>query len=864
MSRKGALPTSTKRKIAERQQSKKRSNYPPSIAAHRGLGVVGGFNVGGASVGYDYDSLRLPPEIKDPRFQQDNYYIPQTDINMGEPNIVLNHWFDYYYRFHPLVGSLIDLHSLLPLSRFGLTGISDASILREYEEMADDCQMFERMVDCLRLYFLRGEAQPFLWWNDEVGRFTDITILDTNHIFVLGHYLLYSPEGDVTRRYQLRPDDYIRTLANSSNPIDQELITNFLDEKILAAVKQNMNVELDPFATEMIMRAANPWSIRGSSICEGILKDLIYEDTLRKAQNSIAQAHITPIKMWKIGDKDNPALPEDLAAFREVLFESNNDPQVNLITHHAVNLTIDGASGRILPLGPEFEHVENRILTRLFASKALTTGEGVQYANASVALRVLMSRYIPIRVTLENYFYRKCFLPVAITKGYYKITTAQLSHRVRAAEKDREPLYPVFDWRHKQSLIDDSNIKSLLIQLQQRSLMPMKVICDSLDLDYDYVKEYLKKEQGSVFDEPLLSARKAEIERVGADGKPTRFQVWFKSVFNWQRMLGGTAKEREALLKEKQPVEDTSQPDMPPGPGGEDAITPDNIGDIEDMDMSFEEGEGEGEGSLNKKPKTIMKDSSLNASIQRASDITRKWKPIVEKQLQPRKKDDETYKIASHAFSIIDKPQGVEWREKLTNSPHLEAMTKKSLSNLNIVLLGILAEQGKSLSEEGTTYYETSHKLPTSEFKGLLKTSIKNSLADTQKVLDSELTKITKNIISSFYDKRAVEIAELTPEARKSLKQTIDSYAGAVKQDWLSKLETLKDLSLPSVEEGDLSLTFVNDSVELSPDIVHKGIHKIWKQVSSSILDELRDSMYEIFTELTVKISNNLIKPSKG
>lgn len=866
--RRGKVPTKVKEQIVSR--------YPKSQVAHGGFGKSSYpalEKLGIDAFGQDGDALRLPPEIRDPRFQQDNYFIPQTDVISGDPNTILNYWFDYYYRFHPLVGNLIDLHSTLPLSRFGLTGITDSKILQAYEEMCEDMQLFERMVDTLKLYFLRGEAMPFLWWNDEVNRFNDITMLDTNYIYVIGHYLLYSPKGDVTRRYELKPDEYIRGLVNSDNEIDRQLVSEFLDEKIVSAIASNMNLELDPFATEMLIKAANPWHIRGSSICEGIVKDLLYEDKLRKAQEAIATGHITPIKMWKIGDANNVALPEDLSAFREVLFEANNDPQINLVTHHAVDLRVEGSSGKILPLAPEFLHVEGRILTRLFSNKSMTDGSGPTYANASVSLRILMARYIPIRTMLENFFYRKAFLPVAIANGYLKITTAQLSHRVRSDNKNREPLTPIFDWRHKQSLIDDANIKSMLLQLQSKTMLSMKTVCETLNVDYDTEKQRLKDEQGGVFDMAMIKARTDEIATIGKSGGKQRFKMFFKAIFDWARLLAGTAAEREELFNEQQP--ETGEGKQPSGPGG--------MGDSEMGGMMDDMGEGSieetsdtGEASEKKQkniPKTFTSQQYTDAVRQVDKIYRTSGKKIVEffKRREGQSGDDNVkrYNVQGQLFKAAVQRSSDPWYKELGSLQSVDLNSKRILMTLDSNLKTLLIREGRLFTGEvGRKYSEENNfEIPTGEVSAEFNSRLASVRKDITPDTIAPLSAAMREIISNNYDKASVIISTLTVAEKLMLKtasvrisqennKILDSLiSSAVSEAKNCYQDLVKDV----VDDDNIVTALLNTDTEMSKEKLYEGLHGVWAGAQQAFLNSVRTTAIKML-ETTDKQFSEAIK----
>lgn len=994
------MPTKTRKKTPSTSTRGKGSRTSKKEQSHRlaaPMRLYGGFSSKNPYVnaamekmgtGSTADILRLPPDIRDPRFQHDNFFIPRTDPNSGEPNIILNYWIDYYYRYQPLIGNSVDLHATLPLSRFGLVGITDPGILRDYEEECEDTQLFERMVDTLKLWWLRGEAQPFLWWNDDLKRFNDITILDTNYVYTVGHYLLYSPENNITRFYELQPDEYIRNLVVSDNPLDRELVSNYLDPKIISAINNNMNIQLDPFSTEMMCRTANPWHLRGTSMIEGVIKDLMYEDKLRAGQmcwhedaecltkdgfkkyteltyddeiatmnpktgyleyqkpikiivddyegdlihfkgkvtdmpvtpnhrmwigeernnhydfkeaeqvtfdtpffcrtildisnldnyltnpcditeaskvstlrykgkvwcvevpngifitkynnriaiqgNSIAQAHITPKYLWKIGDKDNPALPEDLQAFRQVLFESNNDQQVNLITHHAVQLQVEGSAGRLLPLVPEFDFVSKRILTRMFTSQTLTDGSGPSYANSAVALRVMMSRYIPPRVMLENFFTRKMFLPTAIARGYYKVTTAQLKHGIKRSSKDREPLVPILDWRHKQTLIDDSNTKNFLLSLRQGFPgMSMKFICSAIDVPYDDLKQSIKDEMGTVFDPSLWKARDTALQPILKQGGSNFFKNIFKWVFDWYRLMGGDAKEKKELWDEQYagpqtPGVTTNDPSkLPKGPGGAAPALPPGMseedlgGDEEEVNESAgEEQGGEGEAGRKKKPMKIFQRLRKVSGI-KSKDEIKKEKEVEEKRIKSllakmpgasllniiplletqsrieglmkkhskkvfaffkeREKKEKGkkrfYAIENSIFRETSFRRADPWYMEIADDIELTTIAKKAITSVDSEAKNHFVKEGFGLVTTLVKGYETSKQQTISSlyFKEQIIGKINNALSRVEPEFNDKLIKTSRRILSEIYDQAGSMFKTFSTKDLQDVKKYYDN-----------------------------------------------------------------------------------------
>ena len=504
---------------------------PHSLSVHSGAAQSGGV---AGFIKQSADIQNLMPPVKDPRLNPDQFYLPYFDAKSGEPNIVTNQWIEYYYNYHPLVGNAVEIHSQLPISRFGLSGVDDPEIMRVYEEMVDDLNLLDNIYYFLKCWWLYGEVMPYFWWHEDYNRFVDMTFIDTSRVRVRGHYLAFDKEGSAPFVYELEPDAYLRRLVQSQDRYDRE-VSQFIDPEIRSAVQRGLHIDLDTFSTELVPSKSQPWDLRGTSIITGILKDLLYSDSLRLAQNSIAQGHITPKWIWKLGQagpENYMPTDDDLEAFRGLLMQANRDPVFQIITHYAINLDVVGAAGKILPIQPELDWVDKRIMTRLFTNRALTDGSGMNFGTASVAMRALMSRYLPVRAMIENFFKRKVFLPVALANDFYKRKQADLDHNVRTTPIDDRPMVPEFDWRYKQSLLDDATMRSSLIQLRNSGDLPLKVITDSIGLNYEEVITWLDKEQGTIADTQLRTARGNVINKAVQQATEGLKGFW-ESVKGW-------------------------------------------------------------------------------------------------------------------------------------------------------------------------------------------------------------------------------------------------------------------------------------------------------------------------------------------
>ena len=306
------------------------------------------------------------PDIVGPLFEPINFYLPYTYK-------VLNRWIRYYLVFHPYVGNCISMHAEIPIGRFTLTGVEDEKVLQEYEEIFEKIDLFQNLFYIAKEYWGLGEAYPFLHWNDTEQCFDQIVLLNPDYINVVATPLAYGENVQL----ELEPDEYLIGIIKSDDPRSQE-IREKLDPIIIESIESGQNIPLDSFNVTQIARKEHPYDLRGTSIVLRCLRELLYEDHLRRAQFAIAQRHITPLRIFQLGDPQGEWIPssEDIDAFAHLLAQAAYDPNFALIGNYALRVEYVGSTGKILPILPEFEFVERRILAALFTNKAMIHGEG--------------------------------------------------------------------------------------------------------------------------------------------------------------------------------------------------------------------------------------------------------------------------------------------------------------------------------------------------------------------------------------------------------------------------------------------------------------------------------------------------------
>ncbi len=269
----------------------------------------------------------------------------------------------------------------------------------------------------------------------------------------------------------------------STNPDDIALRAQ-IDPQVLAYVYAGKNIPLNERYISHLARKNSPYDVRGTTILTRVFKDLMLRDKYREAQFAIADNHITPLKIFKVGTADGTYRPtsDDLTAFRHMLEEATYDPNFTLVTHPGLEVQYVGSTGVILPLDGEMDRIEDRVLTGLFTSKAFTHSEGPTYANASVALEVLQQRYVSFRTLIEKWLEIKIFRPICKLQGFEKIVGGR-----------KELILPKVNW-DKINLKNNREYQQALENLVKEKRISLKTYFRALDVSFEEEIKNLNEE----------------------------------------------------------------------------------------------------------------------------------------------------------------------------------------------------------------------------------------------------------------------------------------------------------------------------------------------------------------------------------
>ena len=399
----------------------------------------------------------------------------------------------YYAQYDPYVGAAIDLHSEFPLSTFEMQH-EDPSLQEEFNDIAEDINLFDFLIDMAREYWICGESFPMGFFDDahDPTVWTKFILLNPDLVKIIHHEMM---QGNHTYEVFLQLDSIITNIVNRG-PFDPETKNAFrrLPEDVIQYAKKGVPMPLSPIQVSHFKRkGSNTFGLRGESMMSQVLHILAYRDKLRDAQYSCADRQVTPREMYLIGNDQEPADQSELDAFSNLLGQSWLDPNLAIVWHHAVRVERISGDTTINNLRGEIEMIDNELMAAMMLNKTFLDGSGPTYANASVAMDVLISRYIQFRQRIERWMRDSVWAPLCRIHNIYKPTKAEIDHRIRVKGTAKKPWTPRVAWS-KYEMRDNMAKTQLYERLVTTGLLPSDYLYQSLNLNPRIIRSEMKTE----------------------------------------------------------------------------------------------------------------------------------------------------------------------------------------------------------------------------------------------------------------------------------------------------------------------------------------------------------------------------------
>lgn len=262
-------------------------------------------------------------------------------------------WARFFYQTEPKVAAAIDFYSRFSMNNFKLEckdnkieqwfwhhvvkklDINEMlkAIASEYFTLGD---VFIHMnVDCPKCQGKnRDPDNPEEECDHEGGTFSKMIVLKPDDIEV--RYAPFANEPVIT----MIPDQEWRTIVEKRQP--KELYDQ-IPEELRATILSRHPIMLSNRTTTHLKHMPSPYETYGTSLIRRLFTTLAYKTKLMSANWIVAERMILPVRVVKIGDKDNPPSAIDIIDVQQQLAATANDPNLTIITHHNFDYEFYGA-----------------------------------------------------------------------------------------------------------------------------------------------------------------------------------------------------------------------------------------------------------------------------------------------------------------------------------------------------------------------------------------------------------------------------------------------------------------------------------------------------------------------------------------
>jgi very-short-patch-repair endonuclease len=403
-------------------------------------------------------------------------------------------WARFYYENEPKAAAGIDFYATFPMNGFKLE-CRDRKVLNYFEHQIDKLNLDYWFRKISHEYFLLGDVFVFLEidcpvchgatqlpdgrvCNHPNGCFKRLMILNPDFVEVQNTQLAEHPT------IAMLPDDDLRRIVQQKRPRE---VYEKISPHIRDMVAAGQPIPLSPRCVSHLRHKGSPYGTYGESLLRRLFMTIAYKTKLMTANWIMAERHILPIRIVKVGTAERPANEMDIADVQSQLSAVANDPNLTIVTHHAFEMTWEGATGKIHDISNQMEYVGKEMLDGLMLNQTLLNGEMQAYSGAAVGVETLIRRLETWRMELARWAEHNIFLPLAQMQGFVDTAKSkQLGETVW--------LYPRIKWNDLR-LRDNSEYLNKIIQLYDKQVVSRQKLLDEFDIDFDVEVSRIREEQ---------------------------------------------------------------------------------------------------------------------------------------------------------------------------------------------------------------------------------------------------------------------------------------------------------------------------------------------------------------------------------
>lgn len=482
-----------------------------------------------------------------------NFYSPElsTDfLQLGQSLDEKRQYYRFFYNMVPFVRQAVDIHTEIPLSKIRL-GMPQArnhelaeKSLRFCTKWAKRINLLMRLIEIVHEYHKIGEVFPWcedtnpdtpddffdtIEGLDEAGEVYQERVLKTDaetrrkHIqWLYKNYKGWTkirilPPEQVhvetfpftdAKLFQLIIDSKTKSIIEQADRGDPHamIIRDSMPLQIVMAARSGGKVTLntDPEAGSFIAylaRKRSQYEPRGRSLLESVMHTLVYSDKLRQTQTSIADRHMTPMRVvWAEGMDQG-----DVDALRDQIDLALMDPDHSIIANYQINWEEMPSNGRLLELSGEYDRIDRLLYAGLGVTESLLSGES-SYSGDRINLEVINQRYMLLREILQEFVEENMLKPMCARMGFIE------------EDEDGEEvvLYPSLSFT-RMGLRDNDSTFDHMFNLYQKGSLDIQTILEHLNIDWRVVQERLKRDVMTLNDPNFNELLRGLYSRLGDD-----------------------------------------------------------------------------------------------------------------------------------------------------------------------------------------------------------------------------------------------------------------------------------------------------------------------------------------------------------
>lgn len=376
-----------------------------------------------------------------------------------------NRMFRMMFARGAVEGPVVETISELVWSDFDIGGIQDKAILGTYQAAKEAVKVDRYLPDITKEHLVIGRAVVQLVLDPTAGLWTDMVIHDADYLKIG-----IIPRTGFMPKIDLMPNPELQAWARSQDPRDIEAKRG-LPKVLIDQFAENRPVPLDPKITAYLPRRSFFNDIFGTSFYVRNIPLWGLEKAMINATLTGYRRRAGPITQIAVGSEEWEPTPEQIDALVSAYTAAEEDSVSSTIgTRYDVAFNqIRGGLNEMWKWSDEFAFIKEAKLAMFGVSEMIITGEF--NIDTTTAPTIFLERLKSHRkYIVDTFLMQKFFRSLATVHGFVKRSQAELSHRIRIENDDRELILPTLAFHRNLDVAADTARADLLEKMEEKGL----------------------------------------------------------------------------------------------------------------------------------------------------------------------------------------------------------------------------------------------------------------------------------------------------------------------------------------------------------------------------------------------------------